>query len=339
MTDQLKSQFISEFDGALSLGHVEELRVKYLGKTGIITQQMKAISSIPPEERKTYGAGINLLKNFISEEIELKKNQLLKAELEQKLANEFIDVTISPQSLKLGKIHPVTNAINEVKHIFNFFGFEFVTGPEIDDEWHNFDALNILEDHPARQMHDTFYIKNNPHMLLRTHTSNIQIRSMVERKAPLRLFTIGKTYRSDSDSTHSPMFHQLEVIYIDEKVNISNLKFCLEQFLQKFFCLEAAPIRLRPSYFPFTEPSMEVDVQCDRSNKELIIGKGNDWIEILGAGMIDPKVLENCGVDCNKYQGFALGAGIERLAMLKYNINDLRKFYDGDIRWLKHYGF
>ncbi len=334
--EQIKKDFEEELINADSLIKLENLRVKFIGKSGIVTEQTKVIPTLPNDERKTYGSQVNGLKNFVAEKLEELKQELEAKQISEKLAKESVDITMPARAKIIGAIHPISKAIAELKSIFEHLGFEFVDGPEIEDDWHNFTALNIGENHPARQMHDTFYLNGEAGKLLRTHTSNVQIRSMSKRKPPMRLFTIGKTFRSDSDATHSPMFHQLEVIYIDKKVSIAQLKSCLEQFLQKFFQVDQAPIRLRASHFPFTEPSAEVDVKCDRSNKEQItIGQGNDWIEILGSGMIHPNVLKNCGIDPEEYQGFAFGVGVERLAMLKYNISDLRKFYDGDLRWLR----
>jgi phenylalanyl-tRNA synthetase alpha chain len=340
MIDQIKQNFENEIKHAKSSSEVESLRVKFIGKSGLITEQMKVISTLPIEERKAYGASINSLKDSVNKAIDAKMNELETLELSHKLESETIDISLPPRLTGIGTIHPISNAIAEIRDIFEGFGFEFADGPEIEDDWHNFTALNIAENHPARQMHDTFHIKGIPGKLLRTHTSNVQIRQMSKKTLPISLFTIGKTFRYESDATHSPMFHQLEGMYIDRKVSIGQLKFCLEQFLQKFFQVEKAPIRLRASHFPFTEPSVEVDVKCDRSTKDqIIIGQGEDWVEILGAGMIHPTVLANCGIDPEEYQGFAFGCGAERLAMLKYNISDLRKFYEGDLRWLKHYGF
>lgn len=340
MLNQIKQAFENESKQAVSSLEIEELRIKFVGKNGLVTEALKTIATLPAEERKAYGAQINELKAFVSSAIDTKKQAMQIEEANKRLESESIDITLPARTTQIGSIHPISNAIDEIRDIFEGFGFEFVDGPEIEDCWHNFTALNISENHPARQMHDTFYVKDSPDKLLRTHTSNVQIRAMSKRQPPLRLFTIGKTFRSDSDATHSPMFHQLEGIYIDRKVTVGQLKFCLEQFLQKFYQVESAPIRLRASHFPFTEPSAEVDVKCDRSSKDqIIIGQGEDWIEILGSGMIHPNVLKNCGIDPTEYSGFAFGAGVERLAMLKYNISDLRKFYDGDLRWLKHYGF
>lgn len=337
---ELRSVFANEIAAAKTSNDVEELRIKYLGKSGVLTEAMKQIGSLPPESKKEFGATVNSVKTEFSAQIDELKTKFSDLELEQKLKSESIDITLNPRSYAQGKIHPLSETITTITKIMTSLGFEFQEGQDIEDEWHNFTGLNMDENHPARQMQDTFYVKDMPSTVLRTHTSNLQIRYMEKNKPPFKIFTYGKTYRSDYDATHTPMFHQMEAFYIDKAVNISHLKGFIETFLKSFFEVENAPVRLRPSYFPFTEPSLEVDVKCDRSNKEqLKIGEGNDWLEILGCGMIHPNVLKNCGIDPNEYQGFALGCGLERLSMLKYNISDLRKFFETDIRWLKHYGF
>lgn len=339
MIKQIKDNFISSFEKIIDNSELEQLRVKFLGKNGAITNLAREITTIPLESRREFGNDVNLLKNFASELIAKRKDEFLQKDLIDSLDNDFVDITLPTRVNHLGKIHPISKVIYEVENILSSFGYKFFDGPEIEDDWHNFTALNVAKDHPARQMHDTFYVKESD-KLLRTHTSNAQIRCMNESTLPIKMFTIGKTYRSDSDATHSPMFHQLECMHIDKSVNISNLKFCLEEFLKKFFEISNAPIRLRSSHFPFTEPSIEIDVRCDkRSPEKITIGEGNDWIEILGAGMIHPNVLNNCKIDPNEYQGFAFGVGIERLAMLKYGISDLRKFYNGNLKWLNYNSF
>ena len=336
----IKSQFQGEIELAKSGSEVESLRVKYLGKSGLVADQMKKIASLSVEEKKAFGATVNEIKNAITEVIDSKKKFFELQEVNAKLASEKIDVTLPARNYLPGKLSPLTQVTTDLKQIFASMGFECIDGPEVEDDWHNFTALNFQEDHPARQMHDTFYIKDNPHLVLRTHTSNLQVRYMKANKPPFKVITIGRTFRSDYDATHTPMFTQLEGFYVDKHVNIGHMKSCLETFLRLFFGVESLPIRLRPSFFPFTEPSAEVDVKCDRSNKEEIkFGVGNDWLEILGCGMIHPNVLKNVGIDPDEYQGFAFGAGVERLAMLKYNIPDLRTFFEMDVRWLKHYGF
>jgi len=335
---EIQQAFQTKLSGVTNVESLEGLRVEFLGKNGILTSQTKRIVELPVEERKSFGASVNQVKNILELAVEEYKARLESAELEQKISTENIDVTLPGRKLEIGKLNPITKVIDDLKEIFAHLGFECETGPDIEDDWHNFTALNIPESHPARQMHDTFYVDGGK--MLRSHTSNVQIRKMTGQKPPFRFIAIGKVYRSEYDATHTPMFHQLEGVYVDKAVNMGHLKGCLENFLRLFFKVDNAPIRLRPSHFPFTEPSAEVDVQCDRTNKnEMKVGTGNDWLEILGAGMIHPNVLRNCGIDPEEYQGFAFGAGIERLAMLKYNISDLRKFFEADVRWMKHYGF
>ncbi|WP_039457750.1 phenylalanine--tRNA ligase subunit alpha [Candidatus Jidaibacter acanthamoebae] len=338
-TEEIKQYFIDKVASAPDLAQLEQIRIEFLGKKGHITEALSLISKVNPEERKAYGERINTLKNYIIEELEHIKVKLEAEFLEAKLLAEKIDITLSPRNYSVGKEHPITKVITELKSIFSKLGFDYAEGPDIENDWNNFTALNIPEHHPARQMHDTFYLKEDK-LLLRTHTSPVQIRHMTKHKPPIKIISIGKVYRSDYDATHTPMFHQIEALYVDKNINMVHLKSYLEMFLKLFFEVENAPVRLRPNHFPFTEPSAEVDVKCDRSSKqEIKIGMGNDWLEILGCGMVNPKVLENVGLDPSEYQGFAFGAGVERLAMLKYNIPDLRTFFEGDIRWLKHYGF
>lgn len=342
MTDralqEIQEAFQTKLSEVKSIESLEGLRVEFLGKSGLLTSQTKRIAELPVEERKSFGASVNLVKNALEEAVETYKARLEEAALEEKIRTENIDVTLASRKLEIGKLNPISKVIDDIEEIFAHLGFTSESGPDIEDDWHNFTALNIPESHPARQMHDTFYLGGGK--LLRTHTSNIQIRKMTGQKPPFRFIAIGKVYRSDYDATHTPMFHQVEGVYVDKAVNMGHLKGCLENFLRLFFKVEQAPLRFRPSHFPFTEPSAEIDVQCDRSNKnEIKIGVGTDWLEILGAGMIHPNVLKNCGIDPEEYQGFAFGAGIERLAMLKYNIADLRKFFEADVRWMKHYGF
>jgi phenylalanyl-tRNA synthetase alpha chain len=335
----LKRRFDDELTATSSAKSVEVLRVNYLGKSGLIPEEMKKISEVPSDKRKEFGAAINTLKAAIENDITAAKLKFEKADLEKRLASEAIDITVPAREYGFGKVHPLSQVIAELKRIFFAMGFKLAEGPDIEDDWHNFTGLNMPKTHPARQAHDTFYLEQE-NLLLRTHTSSVQIRYMENNKPPFRIITLGNCYRSDFDATHTPMFHQIEALYIDKGVNIGHLKGCIEFFLKNFFNLDVVPMRLRSSYFPFTEPSIEVDIKCDRSDKKQIkIGEGDDWLEIFGAGMVHPKVLKNVGVDPNEYQGFALGAGIERLAMLKYNIPDLRSFFAGDIRWHKHYGF
>lgn len=336
--NDVRAIFIKELDNINSTNELEALRIKYLGKNGILTEQVKKIGTLAAEQRKEFGAATNKLRTEIEELISDKQVMLEDSELNKKLKSEHIDITIPSRSFERGNVHPISKTIEDIANILKHLGFKYREGPDIDDDWYNFTGLNIGEHHPARQMQDTFYLAGGK--LLRTHTSNTQIRVMESTKPPFRVFTTGKVYRSDYDATHTPMFHQVEIMYIDKAVTMGHLKNFLISFLKLFFNVDEAPIRLRPNYFPFTEPSAEVDIRCDRSDKEQIkIGQGNDWLEVLGCGMVHPNVLKNCGIDPNVYQGFAAGAGIDRLAMLKYNISDVRCFFESDIRWLKYYGF
>ncbi len=336
--DTLKQNFLQALAIAQDLTALEALRLEFLGKKGYLAAEMGKISTLAPLERKDFGQQVNNLRDFITTQLADKKAIFAAAALDAQLQAEVLDITLPTREIRHGKVHPISQAIADLTAIFARLGFSTITGPEIEDEWHNFSALNIPDEHPARQMHDTFYLQQEG-LLLRTHTSSVQIRHMQAHKPPYKMLSIGRVYRSDYDATHTPMFHQIEGLYIDKAVHLGHLRYCLEYFLREFFMVKEAPIRLRPSYFPFTEPSFEVDVLCDRSNKaEIKIGSGNDWLEILGCGMVHPQVLRNVGVDPDEYQGFAFGAGIERLAMLRYNIPDLRSFFEGDERWLKHYG-
>lgn len=345
MTDinALQAEALAAIEASESLAGLDELRVAWLGKKGKITEQLKGLGKATPEERQTLGAALNKTKQALNQSIEAKKEQLNRAEIDARLASETVDITLPARFEASGAIHPISQVMREVTDIFAQFGFSVAEGPDIEDDWHNFTALNIPENHPARQMQDTFYLngeddKGAP-LVLRTHTSPVQIRTMVNEKPPIRIIAPGSTYRCDSDITHTPMFHQVEGLVIDKEINFSHLKGILKQFLEAFFEINDVPMRFRPSFFPFTEPSAEVDIGCARNKDGLVIGGGNDWLEILGCGMVHPNVLRNCGLDPNEWQGFAFGMGIERLAMLKYNIPDLRTFFDSDVRWLQHYGF
>lgn len=327
---------------AASTAALEELRVKYLGKSGEITSLLKTLGTLPPDERKARGAEINALRDSVTQKLDAKKTTLEASELAARLENERCDITLSAAPASVGALHPITRVTEELTAIFNQFGFTLATGPLIEDDFHNFTALNIPESHPARQMHDTFYLNAKPDgsvPLLRTHTSPVQIRAMIDAGAPIRIIAPGPTFRCDSDQTHTPMFHQIEGLVIDRDIHMGHLKGILRDMLSAFFGLENVPMRLRASFFPFTEPSAEVDIGCKRGRDSLTIGEGDDWLEVAGCGMVHPEVLRHCGLDANEWQGFAFGFGIERLAMLKYNIPDLRTFFAGDMRWLKHYGF
>lgn len=325
---------------AASVDALEAIRVQFLGKKGELTEQMKQLGSMSPEDRKSFGQLVNQVKNEVSAAIESKNETLSKAALQAKLEQEMVDITLPVRQENVGKVHPISQVIEEVTTIFGNMGFAVADGPEIEDDFHNFTALNIPPHHPAREMQDTFYLQSNDEpLVLRTHTSSMQIRYMEKHKPPYRIIASGRVYRSDSDQTHAPMFHQVEGLYVDKDINMGHLKGCIINFLQAFFERDDLPTRFRPSYFPFTEPSAEVDIGCSRAGGEIALGEGGDWLEVLGCGMVHPNVLRNVGVDPAEYQGFAFGVGIERIAMLKYGISDLRTFFDPDIRWLDHYGF
>ena len=327
---------------AAGLDELEQIRVSALGKKSRITELMRGLGAMNPEARKEAGQALNALKNEVAKAIEEKKRTSADSELDARLAGERVDVTLPVRPESQGCIHPISQTIDEVVAILGEMEFSVVEGPDIEDDWHNFTALNIPPDHPARQQHDTFYLPgsgDDDRLVLRTHTSPVQIRTMMETEPPIRIIVPGRTYRCDYDATHSPMFHQVEGLVVDETTHMGHLKGCLIEFCRAFFDMDDLPVRFRPSYFPFTEPSAEVDIGCTREGGEFRIGHGDDWLEILGCGMVNPKVLENCNIDPAKYQGFAFGLGIERMAMLKYGIPDLRTFFESDLRWLRHYGF
>lgn len=339
--DSLLAEASSAIDVSGSTAALEEQRVALLGKKGKITEALKTLGQASPDERKALGAELNEIKQQITLRLEARKTELSAGELTARLAAETIDVTLPASPQPRGRIHPVTQVIEEITAIFGRMGFSVAEGPDIEDDGHNFTDLNIPESHPARQMHDTFYLQGNGdgRSVLRTHTSPVQIRTMRAGRPPFRCIAPGNTYRCDSDITHTPMFHQVEGFAIDKAIHMGHLKGCIAQFLKEFFELDEVPLRFRPSFFPFTEPSAEVDIGCKRAKDELKIGQGNDWLEVMGCGMVHPKVLANCGIDPSEWQGFAFGMGVERLAMLKYGIPDLRTFFDSDTRWLTHYGF
>ena len=340
--DKLKNEVLIKIKEANSLDDLENLRVQVLGKKGSITSLMKQLGSLEPDKRREVGQILNSLQKNIIESIDNKKSSLEETYLNEKLKNESLDITLPTRPENIGRIHPLSKTMDEVISIFAQMGFTVAEGPDIESDFYNFTALNIPQEHPARQEHDTFYFnkdKNGERKVLRTHTSPVQIRTMEKLKPPLRVIVPGRTYRSDHDATHSPMFHQCEGLVIGDKLNMSHLKGCLIDFCRIFFGVDDLPVRFRPSYFPFTEPSAEVDIGCSRKSGELIIGEGDEWLEILGSGMVNPRVLQNCGLDPNEHQGFAFGMGLERVAMLKYGIPDLRPFFDSDLRWMKHYGF
>ena len=340
--DKLKNEVLIKIKEANSLDDLENLRVQVLGKKGSVTSLMKQLGSLEPDKRREAGQILNSLQKNIIESIDNKKSSLEETYLNEKLKNESLDITLPTRPENVGRIHPLSKTMDEVISIFAQMGFTVAEGPDIESDFYNFTALNIPQEHPARQEHDTFYFnedENGERKVLRTHTSPVQIRTMEKLKPPLRVIVPGRTYRSDHDATHSPMFHQCEGLVIGDNLNMSHLKGCLIDFCRIFFGVDDLPVRFRPSYFPFTEPSAEVDIGCSRKSGELIIGEGDEWLEILGSGMVNPRVLQNCGLDPNEHQGFAFGMGLERVAMLKYGIPDLRPFFDSDLRWMKHYGF
>jgi phenylalanyl-tRNA synthetase alpha chain len=321
---------------------LEELRVAALGKKGSIAEFLKTLGAMSPEERKIKGPLFNGLRDSITGAIATRKKQLEDAALHARLQSERVDVTLPAPEIPRGTIHPVSHVRDEIIAILADLDFKVAEGPDVETDDYNFTRLNIPPEHPARQMHDTFYMKpqaDGSRTLLRTHTSPVQVRTMLAQKPPIRVIAPGRTYRRDSDATHSPMFHQVEGLVIDEETHLGHLKWVLEEFCKSFFEVPQLKMRLRPSYFPFTEPSVEVDIQCDRSGGQIRFGEGKDWMEIAGSGMVHPRVLELCGIDPKRYQGYAFGFGIDRLAMLKYGIPDLRPFFESDLRWLKHYGF
>jgi phenylalanyl-tRNA synthetase alpha chain len=345
----LRDELLGAVEAAASVEALETLRVSALGKKGRITTQMKGLGQLPPEERREAGQSLNAVKNDVAAAMGTRKAVLENAELDARLAEESIDVTLPARPQPGGRLHPISQTLDEIVAILGEMGFSIAEGPDIEDDFHNFTALNIPPEHPARQMHDTFYLPEKPdgsRMVLRAHTSPVQIRAMqaVPRRKdgaglPLRIIAPGRTYRCDSDMTHTPMFHQVEGLIVDKTTHMGHLKGCLIEFCRAYFEVPDVPVRFRPSHFPFTEPSAEVDIGCSRKDGELKIGVGGDWLEILGCGMVHPNVLEACGIDPSEYQGFAFGMGIERIAMLKYGIPDLRTFFDADLRWLRHYGF
>ncbi|WP_310618607.1 phenylalanine--tRNA ligase subunit alpha [Flexibacterium corallicola] len=340
----LEADINTAIAGADSEAALEDVRVASLGKKGSVSEKMKTLGKMTPEERKEMGPALNGLKNRVADAIAARKTVLKEETLNARLKSETIDVTqpLRAAPTEMGHIHPISQVVDEITAIFADMGFSVAEGPDVETDELNFTALNFPEGHPAREMHDTFFFNENEEgerKLLRTHTSPVQVRTMRTQEPPLRIIIPGRTYRCDSDQTHTPMFHQLEGLVIDKASHIGHLKGTLQEFLKAFFEVDDVKLRLRPSFFPFTEPSMEVDVQCDRSGGEVKIGQGSDWMEILGSGMVHPNVLRNCGLDPDVYQGFAWGIGIDRLAMLKYGMPDLRAFFDGDVRWIKHYGF
>jgi phenylalanyl-tRNA synthetase alpha chain len=342
ITHGLEAELLRAVASAADEASLEELRVTALGKKGSISERMKTLGGMAPEERREAGAALNELKDKVAAAIAEKRRALADAALERRLAIESADVTLPVRPLALGTIHPVSHVWEEVVQIWGDLGFAVAEGPHIEDDFYNFGALNMPPEHPARQEHDTFYFNEKPdgsRMLLRTHTSPVQIRTMRSSTPPIRIIAPGRTFRCDSDQTHTPMFHQIEGLMVDEQTNLGQLKWVLTEFCKAFFELDDVKMRFRASHFPFTEPSMEVDINCSWEAGQVKIGTGSDWLEILGSGMVHPNVLKAGGLDPDRYQGWAFGMGLDRIAMLKYGIPDLRAFFEADLRWLHHYGF
>jgi phenylalanyl-tRNA synthetase alpha chain len=346
MTDieLLEKTLLGEIAAAADEAAVETVRIAAMGKNGSVSALLKTLAAMTPQERREQGPVINRLKERVNAAISARKAQLGNAALEARLNTETVDVTLPVRAppAEIGRIHPVSQVTEELIAIFADMGFSVAEGPDIETDDYNFGKLNFPEGHPARAMHDTFYFNPKPdgsRLLLRTHTSPVQIRTMLAKPPPIRVIIPGRTYRSDSDQTHTPMFHQVEGLVVDKSSHLGHLKWILQEFCKAFFEVEQVKMRFRPSFFPFTEPSLEVDIQCRRDKGEIRFGEGEDWMEILGCGMVHPNVLRNCGLDPDTYQGFAWGMGIDRIAMLKYGMPDLRAFFEADMRWLAHYGF
>jgi phenylalanyl-tRNA synthetase alpha chain len=341
---RLEQQILADIAAAADEAALEAVRVAALGKSGSISALLKTLGTMTPDERKQQGPLINGLKDRATAAIGERREALKAQALDARLAGEAIDVTLPVREspAEIGRIHPISQVIDELTAIFADMGFAVAEGPDIETDDYNFTKLNFPEGHPAREMHDTFFFNPKPdgsRLLLRTHTSPVQVRTMLSQKPPIRVICPGRTYRCDSDQTHTPMFHQVEGLVIDKGAHLGHLKWILQEFCKAFFEVDDVKMRFRPSFFPFTEPSLEVDIQCRRDKGEIRFGEGNDWLEILGCGMVHPNVLRNCGLDPAEYQGFAWGLGIDRIAMLKYGMNDLRAFFEADVRWLSHYGF
>jgi phenylalanyl-tRNA synthetase alpha chain len=342
--DTLKSQLLGEVAGAADEAAIEAVRVSALGKKGSVSELLKTLGAMSAEERQTRGAAINQLKNEVTEAITTRKAELKDAAITARLKAETVDVSLPVRSspAERGRIHPISQIVDEITAIFADMGFSIAEGPDVETDYYNFTALNFPEGHPAREMHDTFFFQpdeKGERKVLRTHTSPVQVRTMEAQEPPIRIIIPGKTYRQDSDATHSPMFHQVEGLVIDRKANVANMRWILEEFCKAFFEVPSVTMRFRPSYFPFTEPSFEVDIQCDRSGSSVKFGEGTDWMEILGCGMVHPNVMRAGGLDPDEFQGFAWGMGLDRIAMLKYGMPDLRDFFNADVRWMTHYGF
>ena len=336
---KIKEEYISKLNQDIDLNQVNQFKTELFGKNGKISNEFKKMGSISADERKKFASDLNSIKDEIQNLISKKIQEIEVKEINSKIKNEKVDVTLPERTFNQGKIHPVSQVIDEISSIFSEIGFSVEEGPDVENEYNNFPALNTPDNHPARDMHDTFYLDKNKEFLLRTHTSPVQVRTMLKGKPPFKIIAPGRTYRSDSDQTHSPMFHQVEGLHIDKNLNMGHLKGCLNYFIKEFFEVNKIKMRFRPSHFPFTEPSAEVDIGYEVKDSKIVIGEGDKWLEILGCGMVHPNVLKNVKVDILKYQGYAFGIGIDRLAMLKYGINDLRDFFETDYRWLNHFGF
>ena len=336
---KIRDEFISKLKSKLDLSEINQIKSNLFGKNGLISSQFKKIGTIAESERKKFASDLNVIKDELQDLINSKINEIENVEINKKLDKEKIDITLPERPFLRGKIHPVSQTIDEISSIFSEIGFSVEEGPDVENEYNNFTALNTPDNHPARDMHDTFYLDEKKQKLLRTHTSPVQIRTMLKDKPPFKIIAPGRTYRSDSDQTHAPMFHQVEGLHIDKNINMGHLKGCLNYLIKEFFEVDKIKMRFRPSHFPFTEPSAEVDIGYEMKDGKIIIGEGDQWLEILGCGMVHPNVLKNVKVDPIKFQGYAFGIGIDRLAMLKYGINDLRAFFDCDYRWLNHFGF
>jgi phenylalanyl-tRNA synthetase alpha chain len=340
--NSLERQILDAAAAAADEAALEAVRVGALGKKGSVSELLKTLGGMSPDERREKGPLLNTLRDRVTDAIAQRKTALANAALNARLSSERVDVTLPVRPETQGTIHPVAQVLDEITAIFADLGFAIADGPDVEYDDYNFTKLNIPPDHPARQMHDTFYLarqEDGSRHVLRTHTSPVQVRTMLSQKPPIRVVAPGRTYRCDSDATHTPMFHQLEALVIDEDTNLGHLKWVVEQFCSAFFEVEKVSLRARPSFFPFTEPSVEWDINCDRSGGTIKFGVGNDWLELGGSGMVHPKVLEMCGIDPERYQGFAFGFGLDRMAMLKYGAPDLRPFFESDLRWLRHFGF
>jgi phenylalanyl-tRNA synthetase alpha chain len=340
----LESALLADINAAGDEAALEAVRVGALGKKGSISERLAGLGKMAPEERKGAGAAINVVKDRVTAALAERKAVLKAVALEARLQAEAVDVTLPAREsgTEIGRLHPISQVIDEITAIFADMGFAVAEGPDIETDEYNFTLLNFPVGHPAREMHDTFFFapdEKGERKVLRTHTSPVQVRTMLSQKPPIRVVIPGRTYRNDSDQTHTPMFHQVEGLVIDKTSHVGHMKWILEEFCRAFFEVPSVKMRFRPSFFPFTEPSMEVDIQCSRKGGEIRFGEGDDWLEILGCGMVHPNVLRNCGLDPDEYQGFAWGMGIDRIAMLKYGMPDLRPFFDADVRWLSHFGF